>query len=93
MFRHFTKRGAGKMTHTQIHGSVSGKWGIIYFEDCFSSSDPNVGGDHIDLWDGKLMMNDRLNYNGPGERGEDDVARPDRFFKDAKRNIWFLALT
>lgn len=91
-FQHFRKTGPGAMSAAQIHGRVLGKKGIVYFEDCFSSKSPDVGGDHIDFWDGSLMMNDRLDYNGPGERAPNEIGNSDRFFKSSKRNIWFLPI-
>ena len=90
-FQHFVKRGANARTARQIRDAVSGRPGIMYFENCFQGG-PNVGGDHIDYWDGSLVMNDLLNYNGPGEREPGDGVTSARFFRNSRRNIWFLPL-
>ena len=92
IFEHYSKSGANAMTADEIHSKVRGKSGIIYWENCFKSKNPSVGGDHIDFWDGTLMMNDRLNYNGPGESSPDSVNKPGRFFVSMKKQCWFLPL-
>ena len=90
-FQHFTKSGSGSKSGSEIHASVKGKKGIIYWENCFSGG-ASVGGDHIDYWDGELMMNDRLNYNGPGERTPGQVNDSGRFFHSMKKQCWFLPI-
>jgi len=91
-FQRFKKSGAGSMTWQKIRDAVSGKAGIVFFEKCFSANDPDVGGNHIDLWDGKRVMNDRMNYNGPGEHKPEDGPLSDRWFRDAKGDVYFLAI-
>lgn len=89
-FRHYDKGGPHGMAAQRIQDAVANRCGIVYFEDCFNGG-PGVGGDHIDYWDGAMTMNDRMNYNGPGEREAGDVSTA-RWFRNSRRNIWFLAL-
>lgn len=42
------------VTGSNWRGKVSGRTGIIYFEDYYLRSDGS-GGNHIDLWDGNSM--------------------------------------
>ena len=49
-------------------------------------------GDHIDYWDGRWIMNDRLRYNADDERGFEDEGMRHRFFSHA-REIKFIPLT
>jgi len=92
-FQKYSKSGRSSQTARQICAAVSGRPGIIYFEDCFTRSNGSVGtGDHIDYWDGASVMNDLLNYNGPGEREPGEDLRSRRWFRKAARNIWFLRL-
>ena len=89
-FQHYDKGGPHGMSAERIEAAVSGRCGIIYFENCFRGG-PGVGGDHIDYWDGAMTMNDRMNYNGPGEREPGDVSTA-RWFRNTERNVYFLAL-
>lgn len=90
-FQKYSKVGTTAQTAGQIMMAVSGRSGIIYFEDCFERSN-GTAGDHIDYWNGSCVMNDLLNYNGPGEREPEDNLRSNRWFRKAARNIWFLGL-
>ncbi|POF29586.1 T6SS effector amidase Tae4 family protein [Roseibium marinum] len=90
-FQRFSKAGSDSMTAEQIERTLSGPPGIIYFEDCFRRSD-GTSGDHIDFWDGSRVMNDRLNYNGPGEREAGEGPSSRRWFRNIRRNLWFLAI-
>jgi hypothetical protein len=92
-FHKYSKVGSERMSADQILTAVTSKPGIIYFEDCFTrgNSDRKVG-DHIDFWDGQYVMNDRLNYNGPGEQELGDVRRS-RWFRNSQRHVWFLPIT
>ena len=88
-FQRYTK--SGSQTAEQIERALSGRPGIIYFEDCFERADGSAG-DHIDFWDGSRVMNDRLDYNGPGERAAGDGPSSGRWFRNIRRNLWFLAI-
>lgn len=90
-FERFRKTGGNAMTAEQIERTISGRPGIIYFEDCFRRNDGSAG-DHIDFWDGSRVMNDRLNYNGPGERDAGDGPSSSRWFRNIPRQLWFLAI-
>jgi|GEM_PF-3262958 len=90
-FQRYSKAGPGSMTAEQIQNALSGRPGIIYFEDCFERKD-GTSGDHIDFWDGSRVMNDRLNYNGPGEREAGEGPNSRRWFRNIRRNLWFLAI-
>ncbi len=90
-FQRYSKHGSGAMTAEQIERTLSGRPGIIYFEDCFQRSN-GTAGDHIDFWDGSRVMNDRLNYNGPGEREAGEGPSSSRWFRNIRRNLWFLAI-
>lgn len=88
-FHKYSKTGSGGLSATQIQTAVSGRSGIIYFEDCFRRSN-NTAGDHIDYWDGEHTMNDLLAYNAQGEWSPGDGRSSDRWFRNSPRNIWFL---
>jgi peptidoglycan hydrolase-like protein with peptidoglycan-binding domain len=90
-FQRYSKRGSGGLSADQIERTLSGRAGIIYFEDCFRRTD-GTAGDHIDFWDGSRVMNDRLNYNGPGERDAGDGPSSSRWFRNIPRELWFLAV-
>lgn len=90
-FQHFRK--SSSQTADDIHALVRGRKGILYWENCFSSSDPSVGGDHIDYWDGSMMMNDRLGFNARNEAKPEGFEGANRFFHSMERQCWFLALT
>lgn len=91
-FQRYSKAGSNAMTADQIQRAISGRPGIIYFEDCFERSDGSAG-DHIDFWDGSRVMNDRLNYNGPGEREAGEGPSSDRWFRNIRRELLFLAIS
>lgn len=90
-FQRYRKTGANAMTAEQIQRAISGRPGIIYFEDCFERADGSAG-DHIDFWDGSRVMNDRLNYNGPGEREAGEGPSSARWFRNIPRELLFLAI-
>lgn len=73
-----------------VYNSVSGKPGIVFFDDLRgSSSNAAAGGDHIDFFDGTRIMNDEMNYAAPGEpRGRN----ANTTFAATRTAIYFLAI-
>jgi len=90
-FQRYSKTGAGALTAEQIQRTLTYKSGIIYFEDCFKRKDGSAG-DHIDFWDGTHVMNDLLDYNGPGEREPGDGVSSARWFKNIPKKLYFLTI-
>lgn len=90
-FQRYSKSGSNALTAAQIQQAISGRPGIIYFEDCFRRTD-GTSGDHIDFWDGSRVMNDRLDFNGPGEREAGEGPSSSRWFRNIRRELLFLAI-
>ncbi|WP_299473857.1 T6SS effector amidase Tae4 family protein [uncultured Roseibium sp.] len=90
-FQRYSKRGSNSMTAEQIERALTDRPGIIYFEDCFERADGSAG-DHIDFWDGSRVMNDRLDYNGPGERDAGEGPSSSRWFRNIPRELLFLEI-
>lgn len=90
-FQRYSKAGTNALTAVQIERALAGRPGIIYFEDCFQRSDGSAG-DHIDFWDGSRVMNDRLDYNGPGEREPGEGPTSSRWFRNIRRELLFLQI-
>jgi peptidoglycan hydrolase-like protein with peptidoglycan-binding domain len=62
--------------------------GIVFFDN-IGTSTATAGGDHIDFFDGRRIMNDELNYSAPGEpRGRN----PNTTFADTRTAIYFLPI-
>ena len=92
-FQRFKRTGRGSMTGKQIEDAVRGKHGIVFFTKCFNKEKKvkNVGGDHIDYWDGSCVMNDRFDYNA-GDEGKPDLnAKSSRWFRNAE-DVYFLQI-
>lgn len=88
-FENYSIRGHNAKTPDEIYAAIGTRKGIIYWENCFSGGE-GVGGDHIDYWDGEMMMNDRLNYNAPGEVDARGINSPGRFFYSMSPGCYFL---
>ena len=66
----------------------SGTPGIVFFDN-IGTSTATAGGDHIDFFDGRRIMNDELNYSAPGEpRGRN----ANTTFADTRTAIYFLPI-
>jgi hypothetical protein len=82
----------GAQTAEQIIAAVTGRPGIIFFENCYTASSPSGGGDHIDYWNGSVVMNDLLNYNAPNERDLSAITNTNRWFQNARGTIYVLPI-
>jgi hypothetical protein len=77
--------GPGELFRGQAAGgaatSLSGRWGIVYFDRCFRRSNGERG-NHIDLWDGASYMNQLLHISGDASARRDLFSRANyvRFF-------------
>ena len=88
---HTGRKGVTPELAAQIEQAITGRPGIIYFEDYFQRTDGSAG-DHIDFWDGSRVMNDRLDYNGPGEREPGEGPSSSRWFRNIRRELLFLQI-
>ena len=68
--------------------SLSGRRGIIYFNNCFKRkrSDTSRRGDHIDLWTGSQYYNQVIHVGAGGDAGAGA-----RLFRRADQ-VWFFQL-
>jgi hypothetical protein len=70
---------------------LNSRWGIIYFNNCFTRTSGGAG-DHIDLWNGTQYMNQVFRIGAGGNAGPAD----DLFSRSNRpgyyiRFFWLLA--
>lgn len=66
--------------------AINGRPGIIFFKECSDR------GDHIDFWNGRVVMNDLFNYNAGSERDPENGRTSVRWFRNSSE-IWYLPIS
>ncbi|WP_339723333.1 peptidoglycan-binding domain-containing protein [uncultured Paraglaciecola sp.] len=67
-WRFTTYRINRRLSGEDVYNTVFRTPGIVFFDDLRGGrASSSAGGDHIDFFDGKRIMNDELNYAAPGE--------------------------
>lgn len=71
---------------------MKGTKGIAFFKECFTRTDGSTG-NHIDYWDGKVIMNDWMRFNRPEEAAGTGRTQSDAWvLSKTQHSIWFWPL-